>query len=160
MMKKAALFMALMTSMLMFSCNNSKDTKEVKPDKPQAKIEIPDSFSMAGTWTADYKSQKLTIALNDDNKGVLSFGDADSKIEILKWEGEKLSENRINLGLYFYSDDKAKFKKGALHMYNAGYGTKLKMVYSGPNQFSVYNGVCLEGDQVVVDDGRMTLIRH
>ena len=120
--------------------------------------EIASDFSMVGTWTAEYKSQKITITFQDNHKGLLSI-DGTEPIRILKWE-EKLGKNgKIDIGLYFFSRDKDRFAKRSLRMYNSGWGLKLKTIYQTKDKLKVYNALSIENGKIKKDDGRMELQR-
>ncbi|MCP3923159.1 MAG: hypothetical protein GY714_11295 [Desulfobacterales bacterium] len=157
MTKKLIEVMILILLTLSWSCSNEGDTKKDQPKKVIAKAEIAADFTMIGSWTSDYKDQKIKITLNEGNKGELVI--ADKTITLLKWDEERSSKSRINIGLYFYSRDSDHFVKKTLRMYNPGFGLKLKAVYLGANKLQLYNGLYLHDGMFAKDDGRMELNR-
>ena len=116
-------------------------------------------FTMVGTWTAEYKSQKIIITFQDDHKGLLSI-DGTEPIKILKWEENIEKNGKINIGLYFLSRDKDRFAKRTLRMYNSGRGFKLKAIYQTEDKLNVYNALSIQDGKVEKDDGRMELQRE
>jgi len=120
--------------------------------------EIAPDFTMVGTWTAEYNSQKVTILLKDNNEGILTV-DSSEPVNILKWDVELGKKGKINIGLYFYSKDKGRFVKRTLKMYNAGKGLKLKAIYQTKNKLKLYNALSVKDGKIQLDDGRMELNR-
>lgn len=157
MINKLKVIIILILLTLSWSCSNEGDTKKTQPKKVLPKAEIAAGFSMVGSWMSDYKDQKIKITLNENKKGELVI--ADKVITILKWDGERISKNRINLWLYFYSRDRDNFVKKTLRMRNPGLGFVLKTVYLGENKLQVYNGLYTHDGLFTRDDGRMELNR-
>lgn len=120
--------------------------------------EVPSDFSMVGTWKAEYNSQKITIDLKDNNKGLLTLEGLEP-IRILKWEAEVEKKGKVYIGLYFYSKDKVNFVKRTLRMYNAGRGFKLKAIYQSKDHLKVYNALAVKDGKIEHNDGRMDLTR-
>lgn len=120
--------------------------------------EVPSDFSMVGTWKAEYKSQKITIDLQDDHKGLLTV-DGLNPVTILKWDVEFGKKGRVYVGLYFYSRDKERFVKRGVRMYNQGTGFKMKAIYQENNHLKVYGGLVAKDGKIGHDGGKMELKR-
>lgn len=139
------------TSILVFSCGGGgSDTTEAIAEK----VVMPENYSLAATWSSEYKSNKFTIKFNDDMTGSFVFAN-EKEIFNFKYEEERPSENRINLTIV--AMDKSQFKDESLHMYNMGWGFKLKLEYTGKDEFRMYNGVFLKNRKLTKDDGRVIL---
>lgn len=152
-MKKTSKFFALIftTSILLFSCGGGgSDTTEAVAEKAV----MPENYSLAATWSSEYKSNKFTLKFNQDMTGSFVFDDQE-EIYNFKYEEERPSENRINLTIV--AMDKSQFNKESLQMYNMGWGFSLKLEYSAKDEFRIYNGVFLKDGMLTKDDGRVIL---